>query len=263
MNADPKLDRIYEAKDYQDGTQYTTQVCIIGSGCGGATLAKRLTDFGIDVIVLEQGGYYPATKMDQRELNMAGKLYAEHGLSVASDNSTVLMSGNNIGGASVHYWADSYRTPEDKLQSWEDTYGMKGHTLADLSPAFDAIEKSLNVHPASDQNFNTVNQKLHAASQSLNWHGHRVPQARKHCVGSGHCMQGCLYDAKQSQMITHIPTAKNHHTKAVRLHSLATLLDVLGAGLFCDRDAHQSSLPIAQPHPITKVLLILFFCIDL
>jgi len=207
MNADPKLDRIYEAKDYQDGTRYTTQVCIIGSGCGGATLAKRLTDFGIDVIVLEQGGYYPATKMDQRELNMAGKLYAEHGLSVASDNSTVLMSGNNIGGASVHYWADSYRTPEDKLQSWEDTYGMKGHTLADLSPAFDAIEKSLNVHPASDQNFNTVNQKLHAASQSLNWHGHRVPQARKDCVGSGHCMQGCLYDAKQSQMITHIPTA--------------------------------------------------------
>jgi len=207
MSSSPKLERIYAAKDYLDGKQYTTQVCIIGSGCGGATLAKRLTDFGIDVIVLEQGGHYPASKMDQRELNMAGKLYAERGFSAASDNSTVLLSGNNIGGASVHYWADSYRTPLDKLQSWEQDYGMKGHTLSDLTPAFDAIEKSLNIHPATDNNFNAVNQKLQAATESLNWHGHRVPQARKNCVGSGHCMQGCLYDAKQSQMVTHIPTA--------------------------------------------------------
>jgi len=207
MNIETKKERVYEAADYQDGAVYSTQVCIIGSGCGGATLAKRLTDFGVNVIVLEQGSYIPATKMDQRDLNMMGKLYGERGMGTASDQSTQVLHGNNVGGASVHYWADSYRTPQDKLDSWQQDYGMQGHDMSDLAPAFDDIEKSLNIHQAPDHLFNNLNNKFRSACKSLSWHGHRVPQARKHCASSGHCMQGCLYDAKQSQMVTHIPTA--------------------------------------------------------
>lgn len=198
---------IYEQKYLQDLATVNTQVCIIGSGCGGATLAKKLTDFGIDVLVLEQGGYYPSSKMDQNELNMAGKLYAEHGLDSSGQGSNMLLYANNVGGASVHYWADSYRTPQEKLQYWESRHGIKYHSWADLMPIFEEIEANLHIHEATDEYFNPLNQKLKAASTALGWHGHRVPQARKHCVKSGHCMQGCLYNAKQSQMITHLPQA--------------------------------------------------------
>lgn len=200
-------DGILEYTDFSESQTLTTQVCIIGSGCGGATLAKRLTDFGIDVIMLEQGGYYPARDMDQNELNMAGKITAERNMATSHDNGNLLTYGQNIGGASVHYWADSYRTPQFKLDEWEQQYGMIGHGAADLAPAFDDIEQSLNVHPATDEYFNTMNSLIKDASGRLGWHGHRVPQARKYCVKSGHCMQGCLYDAKQSQMVTHIPRA--------------------------------------------------------
>ena len=44
-------------------------------------------------------------------------------------------------------------------------------------------------------------------AHKLGWEGNPVPQARKHCVKSGHCMQGCVYRAKQSQLVTHIPQA--------------------------------------------------------
>jgi len=203
-----KMDnKIYEEQDYENGALYKTQVCVIGTGCGGATVAKRLTDFGFDVILLEQGGYYPATKMDQNELNMAGKLFGARGLATGHDGGNVLMYGNNVGGASVHYWADSYRTPSEKIRSWEQEFGVKGHGVAALNPAFDAIEKSLNVHRAEDEFFNPMNEKVRGACATLGWHGHRVPQARKFCQKSGHCMQGCLYDAKQSQIVTHIPSA--------------------------------------------------------
>ena len=198
---------ILEEADYDDGKQYRTQVCVIGTGCGGATVAKKLSDDGIDVIFLEQGGYYPAAKMDQNELNMTGKLIAERGLATSHDNGNSLVYGNNVGGASVHYWADSYRTPASKLQSWEQTFGLQGHSEAELTPAFDEIEASLNIHRAEDPYFNPMNLKFRSACQSLGWHGHRVPQARKHCLKSGHCMQGCIYDAKQSQVVTHIPAA--------------------------------------------------------
>lgn len=204
---------IYEQHDLADLASISTQVCIIGSGCGGATLAKKLSDQGIDVIVLEQGGYFPAAKMDQNELNMAGKLYAEHGFESAGDGGNMLLYGNNVGGASVHYWADSYRTPEEKLQAWASRYGIEHHALADLAPFFEEIEANLSIHEAQDEYFNPLNKQLHAASQRLGWHGHRVPQARKFCQKSGHCMQGCVYNAKQSQMITHLPQAIQNGAK--------------------------------------------------
>jgi len=160
---------------------------------------------GIDVILLEQGGYYPAGKMDQNELNMAGKLYGERGFATNHDSGNVLMYGNNVGGASVHYWADSYRTPTEKIDLWRDKYGVTGHGEAELTPAFEEIEQALHVHEAGDELFNEMNIRLRQVSEKLGWHGHRVPQARKHCQKSGHCMQGCLYEAKQSQLVTHIP----------------------------------------------------------
>ena len=215
---------ISEWRDYKGGQTYTTQVAIIGTGCGGATLAKRLSEFGLDVILLEQGGYYDQSKMDQNELNMAGKLYGERGLATSHDAGNVLMYGNNVGGASVHYWADSYRTPPEKLAHWQTHYGIAGHSEADLQSAFEQIESDLNIHPAGDAYFNTMNQRLRDASLALGWHGHRVPQARKYCQKSGHCMQGCLYDAKQSQLVTHIPKALS---QGARLFADARAVELL------------------------------------
>lgn len=201
------LPGIYEHEAYTKSATLRCAVCIIGSGCGGATLAKKLADTGVDVIVIEQGAHVPAVKMDQDELNMTGRLYGGRGLVTDASFSSNLLYGNNIGGASVHYWADSYRTPPEKLKHWREHYGISGHDMADLEPAFDEIEKNLNVHEATDDYFNRMNQLFRDATTRLGWHGHRVPNARRNCAKSGHCMQGCVYDAKQSQMVTHIPQA--------------------------------------------------------
>ncbi len=201
---------IHEQQDLQTLHAYTTQVCIIGSGCGGATLAQQLAKKGLDVVVLERGGYYPPEKMDQNELNMQGKLYGGRGLDTTSDGGNTLLYGNNVGGASVHYWADSYRTPQYKLDEWQEQYGVRNHQTRDLEPAFDALEREISIHEAPDSLFNPLNQRFRQASQSLGWHGHRVPQARTHCQKSGHCMQGCIYGAKQDQTVTHLPDAIEH-----------------------------------------------------
>ena len=134
---------IHEWQAYTQDATLRTQVCIVGSGCGGATLAKQLAAAGVDVIVVEQGAYVPSTRMDQDELNMTGKLYGARGMATDSSFSANLLYGNNVGGASVHYWADSYRTPSEKLQQWREQYGMQGHDAADLAPAFDEIEATL------------------------------------------------------------------------------------------------------------------------
>ncbi len=199
--------RIFEYKDLTTSQTVRTDVCIIGSGCGGATVAKRLAEMGHDVVILERGGYYPTSTFDQDELNMNAKLSENRSLKTSADGGTALLSGYNVGGASVHYWADSYRTPPDRLALWAERYGITGHMAQDLTPGWDELTQTLHVHPAGDEFFNRMNQLVREGAGKLGWSGHRVPQARRHCQKSGHCMQGCLYEAKKSQLVTHIPRA--------------------------------------------------------
>ncbi|MCC5816738.1 MAG: GMC family oxidoreductase [Leptospira sp.] len=195
---------IIQWKDIKSNQKVATQVCIIGTGCGGATLGAQLVKQGIDVILIDQGGYYPTAAFDNNELNMAGKLSGDRNLATSSDNGINLMYGNNIGGASVHYWADSYRTPVDRLQYWEEEFGIENHDVNRLSKYWDELDVRLNVHPATDAYLNPMNRLVEKGARNLGWKGHRVPQARKNCQKSGHCMQGCAFGAKQSQLVTHI-----------------------------------------------------------
>ncbi len=185
----------------------TADVVVIGSGCGGATLAFALAEAGLDVVVVEQGGYYTARDFDQREDHALARIDGGRGLDTSRDGSINLTYGHNVGGASVHYWADSYRTPPDRLALWEEAHGLEGHGLDALTPHFERLEADLNVHLPDEAHTNRMNQLLHEGATRLGWEVKRVPQARKGCVMSGHCMQGCAYDAKQSQLVTHIARA--------------------------------------------------------
>ncbi|TGK38610.1 GMC family oxidoreductase [Leptospira gomenensis] len=199
--------KIYEWKHIDADRTVTADVCVVGTGCGGSTIALQLALAGKKVVLIEQGGYYHTGTFDNHELNMAAKVSGERNLATTQDGTINIVYGNNVGGASVHYWADSYRTPNDKLLLWEKKYGIQGHTETDLAPFWPILEKRLNVHPAEDQFFNRMNSLVQTASHALGWEGRRVPQARKNCQKSGHCMQGCAFGAKQSQLVTQIPMA--------------------------------------------------------
>ncbi len=58
------MNRIFEYRDYQKSQIIKTDICVIGSGCGGATVAKKLLENGLDVILIEKGGYYPPSTFD-------------------------------------------------------------------------------------------------------------------------------------------------------------------------------------------------------
>ncbi len=190
----------------KDTTEHC-DVAIVGSGCGGAALAMRLAEAGKDVVIIERGGYYTKEDFDQRELNMLARIDGGRGLDTSADGSISLTYGNNVGGASVHYWADSYRLPEDRAAQWSEVFGMEGHDSKILAKHVTQIEKDLHVHLAGDAYVNRMNAIVRDTAQQLGWVVHRVPQARRGCIASGFCMQGCAYDAKQSQLVTYVPRA--------------------------------------------------------
>ncbi|MBI3185354.1 MAG: GMC family oxidoreductase [Myxococcales bacterium] len=193
------------SRDYEE----TVDACVIGTGCGGAVVAKELARAGKSVLMLERGGFYLMDHgdFDQREDDMMARIDGGRGLHSSSDGQLALTYGNCVGGASVHYWADTWRTPKDRCEKWEREFGVEGHSYEELVPFFEQVERDLNVHAAEDIRLNRMNQLFDLGAKKAGYHTERVLQARKNCIGSGYCAQGCAYDAKQSQLVTHLPVA--------------------------------------------------------
>jgi choline dehydrogenase-like flavoprotein len=210
---------VIEGVDIRSDRREECDVLVIGSGVGGASVAMRLAEAGRRVVILERGGYYSGildpfepTQMgrgtlNQREDDMIARIDGGRGLRTTDDGNVNLTYGNCVGGATVHYWADSYRTPPDRLELWEREFGLVGYSEQELLPYFQQFEADLNVHPAGDDYFNGCNLLFKRGVDALGWHSRRVPQARKGCARSGYCMQGCSYNAKQSMLITYLPRA--------------------------------------------------------
>ena len=199
---------ILEYGDVTGDRREHADVIVIGSGCGGATVAKELAATGYSVLILERGGYYTTARgdFDQRADDMLARIDGGRGLDTTTNGQIGLLYGNCVGGASVHYWADSWRIPPDRCARYAEL-GVEGHEDADLAPHYERIERDLNIHPAPREYYNRMNVLFDQGATRLGWQVEPVPQARKGCLKSGHCYQGCSFDAKQSQLVTHIPTA--------------------------------------------------------
>jgi choline dehydrogenase-like flavoprotein len=202
-------DRVLEYTAVRADYDEEVDVVVVGTGCGGAVVAKVLAEAGWSVLMLERGGLSLAERgdFDQREDDMMAKIDGGRGLDATDNGHVALTYGNAVGGASLHYWADTYRTPRDRCELWAAQHGVQHRSYDELVPFFERIERDLNVHPAGDEKLNRMNQLFVQGAAAIGLEIERVPQARKNCVGSGYCMQGCAYDAKQSQLVTHIPAA--------------------------------------------------------
>lgn len=209
MMDDALKDRVLEYDKVSHDYEEAVDVCIIGTGCGGAVVAKELARAGKSVLMLDRGGFFVKERgdFDQREDDMFARVNGGRGLDTSTNGLLALTYGHNVGGASVHYWADTWRTPRDRCDAWASEHGIEGHGYDDLLPFFERIERDLNVHPAEDVRLNRMNRLFDIGAQAVGYPTERVLQARKGCIGSGYCAQGCAYDAKQSQLVTHIPMA--------------------------------------------------------
>ena len=123
-------------------------VVVIGSGCGGATLAKAVAAAGRSVVILERGGHYTAARgdLDQRADDMLARIDGGRGLDTTTSGEIALTYGNCVGGASVHYWADSWRLPDDRAAAWARA-GVAGHEASDLAPHFDRDRQRDDLEP--------------------------------------------------------------------------------------------------------------------
>ncbi|HEX9940004.1 MAG TPA: GMC family oxidoreductase, partial [Longimicrobium sp.] len=188
-------------------TRIRADVCVVGTGAGGAVAAARLAEAGLDVVVLEEGGWWRGEDFTEREAPMTERLYADAGTRATDDLSVPMLQGRAVGGGTLVNWMIMLRTHPWVLDEWAAEHGTVGMAPADLAPVFDRIEAETHTRTMPPDAHNPPNRALMDGARALGWSASAARLDAKGCVRSGFCGLGCRYDAKQGTAAVHVPMA--------------------------------------------------------
>ena len=183
------------------------EVAVIGSGAGGATIAKELAERGRDVVLIEEGEYFTRDRFSRRPLEMTALLYRDLGMTTALGRVGIPVPiGRAVGGTTTINSGTCFRTPEGVLKAWRDA-GDISITSEDLAAHFDRVEAFIDVQPVPEELLGNSARLIRKGAEKLGLHGAPLRRNARHCQGSGVCCWGCPTDAKRSANVTWVPAA--------------------------------------------------------
>ena len=116
--------RIHEPQGSDETLE--ADVCIVGSGSGGAVVAAGLAERGLDVVVLEAAGYYNESDFNQLELPAYQQMFWRGGPTPSADGNVSLVAGTTLGGGTTINWTNCLRTRPWVREQWAE------HGLGDV-----------------------------------------------------------------------------------------------------------------------------------
>ncbi len=183
-------------------------VAIVGSGAGAGITAELLSAAGLKLVIIEEGPLKSSRDFRQLEAEAYPTLYQESASRKTTDKAINILQGRCVGGSTTVNWTSSFRTPSQTLAYWQQHFGLAEFTDNALSPWFLRAEQRLNVGPwlaAPNQN----NELLRKGALKLGIAAAAIQRNVKGCWNLGACGLGCPTNAKQSMLVTTIPTALN------------------------------------------------------
>ena len=180
---------IYIGSDFDKDTTLSCDVCIVGSGAGGAVMAEKMATAGKKVVVLEDGGYHTSDTFTLEERWAIPNLYQEAGTRATVDGSLAILQGRAVGGTTVVNWTTCFRTPERVMTHWQEHHDVE-LTHAMLEPHWAQIEERLGVVKMQLSQVNKNNLVTWRGLDKLGWHKDLLSRNVRNCAHTGFCGHG-------------------------------------------------------------------------
>lgn len=202
----PKENLIADIPDWE--AEVKCDICVIGSGAGGAVVAKELAEKGRSVIILEEGRYFEAQDFGEDVATMTKRLYLGGGVTNSFGWPPIVIPiGSCVGGTTLINSGTCFRTPDNIFRKWVRNFGLTTWTPELMKAHYDSVEEIIKTELASES---VQGSSAKFLARGLNKLGHEIhPLVRNapKCCGSGVCCFGCPTNAKQSVQLNYIPLA--------------------------------------------------------
>lgn len=223
---------IIEGRNETADLQLDAEVVVVGSGAGGAVVAKELAEAGLQVIVLEEGGHTPPEVYGRyRPTETLRNLARESGTTVAfgiGDTPLIsLLMGRTVGGSSTMTGGVCFRIPGSVTDRWEKELGLKGWDEKSLEQAYLSVEREVNVQEVPVE---MRSRSTHLFAEGARAKGIEIKSLRRNtrgCVGYARCNFGCPKHAKLAVDQTYLRKAVQH---GARIYSDCLVDEVLIEG---------------------------------
>ena len=245
-------------------------VVVVGSGAGGATVARDLCERGVRVVLLEAGPRIEAAQFRNDEFFAYQQLTWLDKRIASGDWAAARHAPNApawivkaVGGSTVHWNALSFRVQEREFRSAAEYGGITGANLADwpidaasLEPFYSLAEKRMGVtgthgikpHPPTNNYKVMYNGARRAGYRQISNDRLAINSeprdGRPGCIQLGFCNQGCKIGAKWSSLAVDVPVAERSGNLDLRPESMALQLTVnkknrIDGVVYADRDGRQ------------------------
>ena len=123
----PSEERVEDGRRITGERVVRVDVCVIGTGAGGAPVAKELAEGGMRVAMLEEGSRFTADDLTARPREMTALLYRDAGQITTVGNAPILLPlGQTVGGTTLVNSGTCFRTPAPVLELWRRAVRPRG-----------------------------------------------------------------------------------------------------------------------------------------
>jgi long-chain-alcohol oxidase len=225
------IDNIKHINQYPENDE--VDICIIGTGPGGAALAYALNSKLKEkkIVLLEKGDLFISDQFIQMEKDMIPKLYNTR---FTDDFGIGFNQANMIGGSAVISDALCFELPKQAVKTWD-------HDITedlDKGNYYEKVRKMIHYKEVDETALNKNAWMLKKGAENMGKEKFFHPMARcthpeidsrseahqLSCVGCGFCFIGCKYNRKLTPQITYIPALIKN---GVRVFKNATVSKVL------------------------------------
>jgi choline dehydrogenase-like flavoprotein len=204
---------IYSKTDYKKYNSFDADVCVIGSGAGGAVVAYEIAAMGYNVVIVEEGGYYTTKDYDGKPLKNMKTMWRGAGSTVSFGIPPIsIPTGKCVGGTTAINSATCFRTPEHIIKQWNKNLRID-IDYKSLELYFEKVEKIINVTELSWDVLGNCAKIVKRGADALGLHCKPLKHNVKNCKGCGTCQFGCVEGAKQSTEVSYIPRALQYNTQ--------------------------------------------------
>ena len=199
----------------------SVDVCIVGSGAGGAVMAYELARRGLNVLVLEQGPRVSPDDFSQDELSMIPRYYKDGGLQLNSSMDLFILQGSCVGGSTVLSNMVMLRPDNAVWQRWA-LHGAE-YDIAALTPCFDEVADELGVSYPHPDNVSKSSQRFYDSAAELGYAPQHMLKALGDCHGCGYCNVGCATGSKRDAAATYIAWAERAGARVLAEAEVVTI----------------------------------------